>query len=236
MESEFGSDEWMAEERQRARHREKHPLTPWPALDEVLDMELGHKRFAVLSLPWETGGETPFHIAQRAAKSGANPLCVFPSWSPHWDGTLNVHRAAVLPDEVDYENLVDKGSGTGMVIIDQFSRLHWGTAASHDAREDVVERASHELLALALRASLPVLVILRRTKNAGLDLRDQRSDGALEYGCDVFALVDPEYRAATATLNVAKSRFGPTEVTTVDWEVLPRLRYEGTPGALPRQS
>ncbi|MFB8038996.1 DnaB-like helicase C-terminal domain-containing protein [Streptomyces sp. NPDC056004] len=236
MDSRLGSDEWMAEKKQRASERAKRPLTPWPALDEVLDMELGRKRFAVLALPWESGGETPFHIAQRAAKSGANPLCLFPSWSPHWDGTLDVRRPAELPDEVDYENLASKGGKTGMVIIDQFSRLHWGRATTHAAREEAIENASRDLLSLALRASLPVLVVLRRTKNAGLDIADLRSDGALEYDCDVFATVNPDHESATATLKVAKSRLGPTETTTVAWEVLPRTYYQNSAKTVPHQA
>lgn len=225
MDSRLGSDEWMAEKRQRAIERANHPLTPWPALNKVFDMELGHKRFAVLALPWEPNGETPFHIAQCAAKSGANPLCLFPSWSPHWDGTLDVRRTAELPDNVDYPGLAKKGNGTGMVIVDQFSRLHWGSATSHAAREDVVDQASRDLLELALKASLPVLVLLRRKKGSQLAMADMRSDGALEYGCDVFAIVDPDHRTETASLHVAKSRFGASGTTTVDWEALPRTYY-----------
>ncbi|MFD7495876.1 DnaB-like helicase C-terminal domain-containing protein [Streptomyces sp. NPDC059832] len=160
---------------------------------------------------------------------------MFPSWSPHWDGTLDVRRPAELPDEVDYD-LASKGSKTGMVIIDQFSRLHWGRATTHAAREEAVENAGRDLLSLALRASLPVLVVLRRTKNASLNIADLRSDGALEYDCDVFAMVDPDRQTATATLKVAKSRLGPTETTTVAWEVLPRTYYQNTSKVVPHQA
>jgi hypothetical protein len=233
VDSRLGSDEWIAEEKKRANDRKRNPLTPWPALNEVLDMELGHKRFAVLALPWEPGGETPFHIAQRAAKSGANPLCLFPSWSPHWDGTLNVHRTSQLPDEVDYRRLIAENSGTGMVIVDQFSRLHWGRATTHEAREEIAKQAGMDLLTLAGRASLPVLVLLRRKKGAEMSSYDLRSDGALEYDSDVLAMVDPDYQTATATLKVVKSRYGPTGTEVVDWPVLPRTIYQRT---FPEQS
>jgi len=213
----FAADNWIEEKRRHTHARMETPLTPWPELNEALDLELGRKRFAVLALPGERGGETPFCIAQRAAKSGANPLCMFPSWSPHWDGTLNVWRPAKLPDDVDYGSLAIKNGRTGMIIIDQFSRLHWGKATTHAAREEVVAQAGQDLLMLALRASLPVLVLLRRTKAAGLDIADLRSDGALEYDCNVLATVDLHHRTATATLNVTKSRFGPRRVTTIGW-------------------
>ncbi|WP_411082914.1 hypothetical protein [Streptomyces sp. cmx-18-6] len=225
--------------RRVARYGERpaRPLTPWPALDEVLGMEIGSKRFAVLALPWEPGGETPFHIAQAAARSGANPLCLHPGWSPHWDGALRVRRTAELPAEVAYRDLAVRGGEVGMVLVDQFSRLHWGSVTGHHEREDVVGAAGRELLELALKASLPVLVLVRSRKGGPLDFEALRSDGALEYDCDVFAMADPDHRTATARLRVAKSRFGPAETTTVAWEVLPRTHYRGAAGpGLPAQA
>jgi hypothetical protein len=205
---------------------ESRPLsTPWPALDDALDMELGRPRFAVIALPWEPGGETPFHIAQAAAKQAANPLCLFPSWSPHWDGTLNVSRDAELPDTVDYTSLAVKGGRYGMVIVDQFSRLHWHSVSSHAQREEVVSCAGKDILELSRKASIPVLVVLRRKKDSQLTIGDLRSDGALEYDADVVAMVDPDHRTASATLRVAKSRYGPTGTWNVEWPVLPRTVY-----------
>lgn len=206
---------------------------PVPALNDLLRFEVGRKRFAVLALPWEPGGETPFHIAQAAAKHGVNPLCLYPSWSPYWDGTLNVRRRDPddLPEAVDYENIATKGDGTGMVIVDQFSRLHWGSVTTHAAREEVVSEAGRQLLTLALQADIPVLALLRRRKGPNMSVDDLRSDGALEYDSDVIAMADPDYTTGKATLHVIKDRSGPAPTTAVvDWPVLPRTIYRRKDG------
>ena len=204
-------------------------LTPWPALNDTLDLVCGVGRFAVLAIPWEPGGETAFHIAQCAAKNGANPLCMFPSWSPHWDGTLTVRRTHELSQDIDYTSLVSEGAETGMVILDQFSRLHWGNVTSHDEREDVACRAGIQLLNLSRLAEIPVLVIVRRKKTPHMTISDLRSDGALEYDCDALVMVDPDHTTGTATLNVVKNRRGPTGTATVEWEALPRTVHRRSP-------
>lgn len=204
---------------------------PVPALGDLLKLEMARKKFAVLALPWEPAGETPFHLAQAAAKHGARPLCVFPSWSPYWDGTLNVRRQdpAELTQAVDYKSLATKGDGTGLVIVDQFSRLHWDSVTTHVDREDIVATAGRELLALALHVGIPVLVLVRRKgKGPDMSVADLRSDGALEYDSDIFAMADPDHTTGTAALHVIKDRSGPSPTTTVvDWPLLPRTVYRG---------
>lgn len=202
-----------------------------PALDEIASINVdGSKRFMAVALPWEPAGETPFVVAQTLARQGRSPLCIYPSWSPYWDGTLQVRRYHPndLPGLELYKDLMATVKPGQPVIIDQFSRLHWDTVTSHADREDVAREAGQELLGVAAHHKCPVIVFLRR-KTRGvvrMSLDDLRSDGALEYDADSLVMVDPRPDTATADLLVAKNRYGPTGLRAdMPWPVLPRTVY-----------
>ncbi|CAL9621411.1 hypothetical protein SUDANB6_05871 [Streptomyces sp. enrichment culture] len=168
-----------------------------------------------------------FVVAQALAKQGRNPVCIHPSWSPYWDGALHVRRYPVsdLPSLHLYDDLLHTLTPGQPVIIDQFSRLHWDTVASHAEREDVAREADRMLLAVALHRMSPVIVFIRRRTRdiVRMSVDDLRSDGALEYNTDALVMVDPHRETATADLLVVKHRNGPTGLRTgAPWPVLPR--------------
>jgi hypothetical protein len=204
-------------------------------LDEIVPVFEGRGHVVVIALPWEPAGETPFVIAQALARQGARPLCLYPSWSPYWDGALDVHRVADITQAgpVLYESFGERAQadGTGAIVIDQFSRLHWDAADSHAAREDIIGKASRDLHFLAKTLAVPVVVFIRRRTRdvVRMSVDDLRSDGALEYEAEALMMVDPHPETATADVLVVKHRNGPTGLrTALAWPVLPRTVYRRT--------
>lgn len=203
-----------------------------PALDDIAPVFPDLPHVIVIALPWEPAGETPFVITQSLARQGVRPLCLYPSWSPYWDGALDVHRvediAAAGPvPYADFGARAQAGDN-GVVVIDQFSRLHWDAVTSHAAREDVATEASHDLLRMAKKIDRPAIVFTRRQSRnvARMSVDDLRSDGALEYDAQTLVMVDPHPETATADLLVVKHRNGPTGLLEgVSWPVLPRTVY-----------
>lgn len=198
-----------------------------PSLDEQILIEPSQRQLVTIALPWEPAGETPFVIAQAFAKQGASPLCLYPSWSPYWDGALDVDRRdAIGPVPVDA--IVRRAKPNQPVIIDQFSRLYWEDGLGHAAREDIVREAGRKLLALSSKTCGVVVVFLRRRTRdvVRMSSGDLRSNGALEYDADVVVMVDPDVSTGTADLLVVKNRNGLTGyMEGRPWPVLPRTVY-----------
>lgn len=198
-----------------------------PSLDEQVPMPRDERQLVVIALPWEPAGETPFVIAQALAKQGASPLCLYPSWSPYWDGALDVDRRPAL-GPVPFDAILGRANPNQPAIIDQFSRLYWEDGLGHVGREDIVREAGRKLLTLSTKTSGPIVVFLRRrTRDVGrMSSDDLRSDGALEYDADAVVMVDPDASTETADLLVVKNRNGPTGyMEDKPWPVLPRTVY-----------
>lgn len=203
-----------------------------PALDEQVYLERTQRQVVVIALPWEPAGETPFVIAQSLAKQGASPLCVFPSWSPYWDGALDVDRRPAL-GPVPFDAITARAKPHQPVIIDQFSRLYWDpdTVVGHAGREDIAQEAGRRLLAMSSKTSGVVLTFVRRKTRDVVRMSpdDLRSDGALEYDADAVIMVDPNPSLGTADLLVVKNRNGPTGLMPdKPWPALPRTVYRRT--------
>jgi hypothetical protein len=213
----------------RSGNRRDQLLLGIPALDDQLHLPRERKQLVVIALPWEPAGETPFVIAQAFAKQGAAPLCIYPSWSPYWDGSLDVRRLeeeAVSP--VPYDRFRTAAGPHQPILIDQFSRLYWDVSRSHASREEVVELAGRDMHSLSQQVSAPVVVFVRRRTRDVVQMsgNDLRSDGALEYEADAVVMIDPHPATSTADMLVVKHQNGPTGLFAgVPWPVLPRTVY-----------